>query len=166
MEIAKFKSPNYIADIVVLDQNEKIVLLVEVKAQNLQDQMEQQTSLIPIKLYLQEGNENKPFVMLVDLENIMIFESEQNDFSEPIICLKTDNVLNNYDENFSELKKNNRISGFYLETLVESWLRDLAYHWQSLKPPESDKLKNIGFLQRIEGGTTNSQVNLHGHTLR
>ncbi len=56
--------------------------------------------------------------------------------------------------------------GLYLETLVEAWLRDLAYHWKSETPPESEKLAEIGLLQRLEGGTTHSLVNINGDTLR
>jgi hypothetical protein len=42
----------------------------------------------------------------------------------------------------------------YLLTLVEAWLRDLAYHWKSEDPPGSEELGRAGLLEKLEGGTT------------
>ena len=44
-----------------------------------------------------------------------------------------------------------------LETLVEAWLRDLAYHWNSPEPPGETALAEVGLLERLEGGTTVSE---------
>jgi hypothetical protein len=70
-------------------------------------------------------------------------------------------VLRHYDAEFS----NKRIFELYLTTLVEAWLRDLAYHWKSEKPPASEQLAAIGLLQQLEGGTTQPEVALGGGTL-
>ncbi|WP_066375172.1 MULTISPECIES: type I restriction enzyme HsdR N-terminal domain-containing protein [unclassified Anabaena] len=171
MEAAKF--PTKIADIVVLDKEEKLVLFVEVKSHTITNITQQKQVISQIKFYLQHIHHtnrfvlaDNPFIMLATTENITIFIWDGNDFSDPIVSLNTENILCNYDEEFSELRNNNRISGFYLETLVEAWLRDLAYHWKSEQPPEFARLQEIGFSQKIEGGITYSQVNLNGDTLR
>ncbi|AUT03624.1 hypothetical protein CLI64_26250 [Nostoc sp. CENA543] len=173
MEATAFPTGNYIADIVVLDKHERIVLLVEVKAKKLAANADKQQAFFLIKHYLNNVDKckqlsfgNKPFIMLVDLVSIIIFQDTSESYSEPLLSMQTSDILNSYDDTFSELSSKNHISGFYLETLVEAWLRDLAYHWKSPEPPASDRLKNIGLLQLIEGGTTLSQVNLDEDTVR
>jgi hypothetical protein len=47
-----------------------------------------------------------------------------------------------------------RVFESYLLTLVEAWLRDLAYHWKSENPPGSEELGRAGLLEKLEGGTT------------
>lgn len=39
-------------------------------------------------------------------------------------------------------------------TLVEAWLRDLAYNWKSEKPPGADERLPTGLLGGLEGGMT------------
>lgn len=168
MEAAKFQIPNYVADIVVLDKDEQIVLLVEVKATKLEGIDAKEKAISPLKSYLQKAKNtrfdlaNDTFAMLADLGNIDIFKWHGKKFSDSLISLKTSNILSHYDPEFS----NKRILNLYLETLVEAWLRDLAYHWKSETPPASEKLAEIGLLQKLAGGTTQSQVNLNGNTLR
>ncbi|MBD2501068.1 hypothetical protein [Anabaena azotica] len=173
METGSIQPVDYVPDIVVLSKDEKIVLLVEVKSKKSQDWQNIEKSILPIKHYLQNRRNNspynlanEPFILFVDLDKMIIWKWNIDKFSEPLIYLKTDDVLSNYDQEFSKLSNNNRISAFYLETLVEAWLRDLAHHWKSEKPPEWHKLQAICLLQLIEEGTTHSQVNLNDNALR
>ena len=69
---------------------------------------------------------------------------------EPIVQLDTRQVLQHYDTDFPR----RRVFEFYLLTLVEAWLRDLAYHWKSENPPGSEELGRTGLLEKLEGGTT------------
>ena len=64
--------------------------------------------------------------------------------------LDTRQVLQHYDLEFP----GKRVFESYLLTLVEAWLRDLAYHWKSENPPGSEELGRAGLLERLEGGTT------------
>ena len=50
--------------------------------------------------------------------------------------------------------KKARVFEDYLLTLVEAWIRDLAYHWKSEAPPGSQELEQAGVLQTLAGGTT------------
>jgi len=160
MEAAKSQLPNYLADILVLDQEGQVALLVEVKASKLQDRAKQ-IAILNLSSYLHNATREIRFAMLADLVKIEVFKCNGDNISEPIISLKTAEILSYYDAEFSD----KRILASYLETLVEAWLRDLAYHWKLATPPGSKELAEIGLLQRLEKGTTHAQVNLFGDTL-
>jgi hypothetical protein len=132
-------------DIFVTDRDGNIVLLVEVKA----NKVSLASSISQIKSYLMEIK-NVCFVMLANLEEIHVFKVNDNNSFENKICLMTADILSYYDEEF--IKK--RIFQFYLVTLLEAWLRDLAYHWKLEKPPAAKELEKIGLLDEIEGGDT------------
>jgi len=140
-----------------------MVLIVEVKATELKSREAKQKIISQLKSYLQAANTNIPFAMLVDLEDIEIFQGDDASLSaKPIASLKTMDVLRHYEAEFGT----KRIFELYLTALVEAWLRDLAYHWKSEKPPASEQLAAIGLLQQLEGGTTQLEVALNGDTVR
>jgi hypothetical protein len=149
---------NYRADIIAQNREGQPVLLVEIKANILKGK---DIAISQLKLYLQAANINIPFAMLVDLEDIQIFQWHEANLSEPIVSVKTADVLNCYDPEFS----GKRIFEPYFRTLVEAWLRDLAYHWKSGKPPASEHLAAIGLLQRLEGGTTQAEAAIGSNTI-
>jgi hypothetical protein len=91
--------------------------------------------------------------MLANLEEIQIFKVRNDNDMQLKISLKTVDILKYYDDEFADKK----IYGLYLITLLEAWLRDLAYHWKSEIPPGSEELAKIGLLEKIEGGDTYSQ---------
>ena len=72
----------------------------------------------------------------------------------PVAHLDTSSILQHYDPEYAK----KRVFKFYLVTLAEAWLRDLAYHWKSESPPGSEELQRVGLLSRMEGGTTVSIV--------
>jgi hypothetical protein len=140
-----------------------MVLIVEVKATELKSREAKQKIISQLKSYLQAANTNIPFAMLVDLEDIEIFQGDDASLSaKPIASLKTMDVLRHYEAEFGT----KRIFELYLTALVEAWLRDLAYHWKSEKPPASEQLAAIGLLQQLAGGTTQLEVALNGDTVR
>jgi Holliday junction resolvase len=165
MEAAQFeltRAELKLADIVALGSDGQMVVLVEVKATELETKKAKQSVISQVKSYLRATNANIPFIMIVDLENIEIFQVNSDNLSvEPIASLKTAEVLRHYDAEFG----NKQIFELYLTALVEAWLRDLAYHWKSEKPPASEQLAAIGLLQQLEGGTTQPEVTLGGGTL-
>jgi hypothetical protein len=152
------RATQIVADIVAFDKDGQVVLLVEVNTFDfkLKDSSAVHRGISQIVSYLKAAKQVIPFAMLVDLENIQIFQWDGTNLSEPIKFLKTASILSHYDPEFS----NKRIFSFYLSTLVEAWLRDLAYHWKSEKPPASEELAAIDLLQRLEGGTTQTEVAL------
>ncbi|MEA5553538.1 hypothetical protein VB713_21595 [Anabaena cylindrica UHCC 0172] len=140
-------------DIVLLDKNKQIALLVDVQAKKFQkgDVKEEYLSQVT-KLYLQNAKKDTRFAMFAELEEINIFKWRNGKFLEPLTLLKTADILSHYDRDFRD--KSNRIFSFYLKTLIEAWLRDLAYHWKSETPPAYKQLKEIELFSRLEGGDT------------
>src|SRR5262249_34009593 len=90
------------------------------------------------------------FVLTTDPDSIQLYRSKGESLGEPIVRLDTRQVLQHHDPEFPR----ERVFEFYLLTLVEAWLRDLAYHWKSEEPPGSEELGRAGLLEKLEGGTT------------
>jgi hypothetical protein len=149
------------ADIIARNSKGQTVLLAEVKGTALNGKEAKHRAISQLKFYLQAANTDIPFAMLADLEDIDIFHGGNANLSKPVISFKTAAVLSHYDPEFGS----KRIFEQYLGTLVEAWLRDLAYHWKSKVPPASEQLAAIGLLQQLEGGTTQAEVKLGSDTL-
>jgi hypothetical protein len=132
-------------DAALLDKENRTVALIRVKA----------TPVVPnwepiIKDSLARLPEPVDYVLAIDLSFISVFRVDNGQLEPPVAQLETPEVLKRYDPDFS----NQRIFERYLLTLVEGWLRDLAYHWKSKNPPGADELRNAGLLDRLEDGTT------------
>jgi hypothetical protein len=139
-------------DILVTDKHGKVVLILEAKAKKNPDNFIE-SAMQNLKLYLNGIESEINFAMLADLENIQIFKVIKKKDFQRIITLKTAKLLKCYDADFAREK----IFDLYFITLLEAWLRDLAYHWKSIDPPGSEELAEIGLLKLIEGGDTYSQ---------
>jgi hypothetical protein len=139
-------------DLVALDKEEQIILIAEVKGLpfNFQEIKAKKYAILRLIDYLQAAKIVIPFAMLVDVNNILIFQWDGNNLSEPIISLNTADVLSPYEPKF----RDKRIFSLYLKGLTEAWLRDLAYHWKSAIPPLAKEMTEIGLLQLLEDGTT------------
>lgn len=139
-------------DFVALDKEGQVILIAEVKGFpfNFTDKKTKHYAILQLIDYLQAAKYLIPFVMLVDVEKILIFKWDGKNLSEPILCLNTPNVLSHYEPEFS----NKKIFRLYLTGLTEAWISDFAYHWKSEIPPASKEMAEIALLQRLEGGTT------------
>ncbi|MEH2364892.1 hypothetical protein [Nostoc sp.] len=139
-------------DIVAVDKEEQIVLIAEVKGLpfNFQEIKAKKYAILRLIDYLQAAKIVIPFAMLVDVNNILIFQWDGNNLSEPILSLNTADVLSHYEPKF----RDKSIFSLYLKGLTEAWLHDLAYHWKSAIPPFTKEMTEIGLLQLLEGGTT------------
>ncbi|KZL49383.1 hypothetical protein A2T98_13035 [Nodularia spumigena CENA596] len=150
MEAIKLPIRHNEVDIIATDKHGEIILIVEAKAQKLQTKS---SAISQLKSYLNTLEANSAFAMLADLQEIGIFKvNDENEFKK-ILSLKTVDVLKYYDAEFPVKK----IFDLYFITLLEAWLRDLAYHWKSVKPPASEELATIGLLDMIKEGDTYSQ---------
>jgi hypothetical protein len=147
-------------DIIFQDRNGKPIILVAAKSRELQPK-EAERAITQLESHLQVSNQNIPFAMLVDAKNIKLFQWDGNRISTPVVILETASVLQEYEPKYGQKK----IFWSYFETLVEAWLRDLAYHWKSKTPPEIEKLAEIGLLQHLQGGTTISGTDFNGYSL-
>jgi hypothetical protein len=122
------------------------VLLAEVAA----GRPARDDSIVPILASLKASGAEVPFGMVVDLDSMRIFAAEADDPARAVASFKTAEILNAYDPEFA----GKRIFHPYLTTLVVAWLRDMAYHWKSARPPGSEQVARIGLLERLEGGMT------------
>jgi hypothetical protein len=141
------------ADVIVDDREDRPFMLVEVKA--LVDSSEVLREFVE---QLNHADSSISFGMLVDLENIYLLkrDSSQGTFVN-LVRLKTKEVLRHYAPDFAGTESryvSSSIFHDYFETLVEGWLRDLAYHWKSTHPPGAEALAATGLIQRIENGMT------------
>jgi hypothetical protein len=137
-------------DIIAEDRDENAVLVVEVKttASSREDLHAFLGRLIQMSI---------PFGMFVDLEHIILLGRDLSDPGTPLATLSTLDVLGFYDPSFvgkASTSGSKRIYAEYVMTLVEAWLRDLAYHWKSERPPGIDELSKTGLVERLEGGMT------------
>ena len=97
------------------------------------------------------------FVMVVDLQHILVAPTQEGspDWARAV-TLPTARIIRHYTD-ISEVEK---IEGFYLESLIESWLRDFSYSWKHERPPGYDELERIGLASRLRNSETHAQVKL------
>jgi hypothetical protein len=102
-----------------------------------------------------------PFAVLADHDQMVLYRKDADEPAKLVWSSPTAAVLEHYDPGFGS----SRIFADYLRALIEGWLRDLAYHWNSAMPPGQDEMAAVGLLVRLEGGTTKSEVWLAGNPL-
>lgn len=133
-------------DILVLDAEERPLMLVEVRSRVLEPDFADGLR----DFMAAEQSHNAPFGMIVDFENIRIFSFSPDRTATTLATIPTSRILSVYDPRFD----NKKIHGLYLESLTGSWLRDLAYNWKSQSPPGQELLDKLGVLSRLKGGWT------------
>lgn len=133
-------------DAAVFDRENLPVALIQVKARPLGNEW---TPLLRTELKRKPGPP-AAFLLAIDPVCIHLYRLTEKELGDPVVHLNTPKILSHYDPDFT----GKRIFEHYLLTLVEAWLRDLAYHWKSPNPPGSEELQAAGFLGRVEGGTT------------
>ncbi|MEG3938194.1 hypothetical protein QT995_08530 [Microcoleus sp. S36b_A3] len=156
-------------DIIALDKDDRVVVLIEVKIIQAQEPAAKQRiadyMISWMKAVLAKISEQRtiiPYAMFVDTEEILIFKWNGENLSKPVCTLNTAKILHSYEPEFGT----KWISERYLESLIESWLEDLAYNWKSEMPAASEQIARIGLLQRLAGGTTKSGVQLGNFVYR
>jgi hypothetical protein len=137
-------------DIVGLDRRGDQVLLAEVKSRPITDETRRQ-----LESFMAESNPKVPYGMLVDPQSIEVVELVNGTLRD-LATLPTHDVLQSYDGEFGR----GRIFEDYLTSLVEAWLRDIAYSWKLSVPPGLELLQAIGLAERLRGGTTRAGVAL------
>lgn len=142
-------------DLVAYDRAGRRVLIAEVKAVPVSD---------PDKLavYTAARVGETDYVLVVDPFQMRLYQDSAGEGRAPVALLDTVRMLSVYDPNLGKT----RVFEQYLTTLVEAWLRDLAYQWKGAVPPGSQELKDTGLLDRLKDGTTETEVSLGGHSVR
>jgi hypothetical protein len=87
--------------------------------------------------------------MLVDLDRIRFYEWDSHELAGPIFETESAPVFRFYSDSYDDFL-NREMRERYLTTLVEVWLRDLAYHWKSETPPGSESLTTTGLFPLLD----------------
>jgi hypothetical protein len=136
-------------DVVVVDADDRVVMLVEVKTAPSNRAHDALASMLAREAHAR-------YAMHVDMSEIEVYRWDGRRLDGPVVRLPTAEVLCAYDPEFSS----KRIYGFYLETLVQGWLRDVAYHWNSETPPGYEELERAGVAQLLAGGSAHTLVSV------
>ncbi|SRR6266404_2256671 len=135
------------ADILVTASQGQPLLAVEVKRHKFDQSARQQ-----VERYLQAIAPE--FVMLIDPQEIIVAPARngQPDWDHAV-KLSTSSILRHYAD-VSDLEN---VEDFYLESLIEAWLRDFSFSWKSKSPPGYDELDQIGLSSRLRNSETHTQ---------
>jgi hypothetical protein len=142
-------------DIILQDRDDQPIGVVEVESRieswpdaqkQLQDYLNRLVHLYP----------TIAFGILVDAGDIWVFHRDAGEGTLVAVAhLDTKEILRHYAPEFAG--KDHRYVDFrfyrdLMETLVTSWLRDLANRWKSEHPPGLEELVPTGLIERLEGG--------------
>jgi hypothetical protein len=126
--------------IVALDKDDQPVLMIDVRSSDF-------FALTDINILKMENYQHIPYLMFVNSNVIRIFKTPS---FEEILRLNTKETLTFYA---TEINKK-RVSTSFIMTLIQAWLRDLAYHWKSEIPPHQEEIQKIGLLDYLIDGIT------------
>jgi Type I restriction enzyme R protein N terminus (HSDR_N) len=132
------------ADILVTASQGHPVLVVEVKRQSID-----RATYDQLRSYAQTIGAD--FLMAVDPQEIIITRVSGSSLDpQSTIKLATPDVLGRY----TDLTDFRSVEGFYLESLVEGWLRDFSFSWKSSEPPGFSELSHIGLASLLKDSET------------
>jgi hypothetical protein len=149
------------ADIIAEDRDGRPVLLVEVKGDPRSD--EAVSWFLDI---LAGAPESIVFGMIVDPDTIRVFRRNE---STPVAKLDAIGVLRHYSPDYDgewTPYGHKRLFEIHIRTLVEAWLRDLAFRWKGGEAPGLDEMERVGLRALIEDGSTDIEVAIGGNSLR
>jgi hypothetical protein len=125
------------------------ILIAKVRTRLIYDEAEVLEQLISyLQAFKEKYNKDIPFVMFVTREKIDIYLWSNEHLSAPLLTLETNVVLKEYDPEFEQTDK--RVSEYYAETLIESWLKDLIDEWKTENPPYKAELEEKGILEKLK----------------
>lgn len=138
------------ADILVTGPDESPLLLVETKRRRIDQPMLHQIGEYAASI-------RPAFVMAVDPQEILVAPVHDGRADwEQAAKLSTSAILGNYAEAVSL----DRVEGFYLESLVEAWLRDFTQGWKSARAPGYEELERIGLAARLRDSEIHAETRL------
>jgi hypothetical protein len=113
--------------------------------------------LVNLLIRLREFNGyDIPFGMVVDLEDILVFDTKATEPLVPICRFKTAEILVAYDPDFAR----KRIFDDYLLGLVETWLGKFGWRTTLDPPPGMKEFAEAGLAELLAGSSFYSQVPL------
>jgi hypothetical protein len=136
-------------DLTMQGANGDTVLVAKVRTRLFYDEAEVLEQLSGyLQSFKEKYNKDIPFAMFINREKIDIYAWIDGHLSAPLLTLKTNVVLKEYDPEFEQTDK--RVSEYYAETLIEAWLKDLMDEWKTENPPYKAALEGKGILKRLK----------------
>ena len=130
---------DFYPSIVAKDKDDKSILIIDVRFSAMYSSPD-------LKILKMEEYQHIPFLMFVNSHVMRIFKSPT--FTE-VARLDTKKILGHYNPKSIE----GIIYQSTLITLIQSWLRYLAYHWKSETPPYIEEMKEIGLFTLLCDGS-------------
>jgi hypothetical protein len=131
------------SDVTAWDKNEHKLLVSQVRARDLKEDLQFKIEQV-LRLEYKNYNFIIPFGMTVTRQAINFYSWDSKTL-KLLFTFSTEEVLSVYEPEFGV----KRIFEYYLETLIEGWLRDLAYGWKTNNPPKLAELEAIGFVDKL-----------------
>jgi hypothetical protein len=157
----RVKQAQRMVDVLVIDSDDRPVLLGEVKDQ-VGPPLEAYSKIMD---FLDATDLLVPFVLIVDPKRISIYRGDEAEQTKPVFSAKTVSVLGCYSDYYRERK--GRVGKELVLTLVKAWLGDLSYQRKSKSspPPGTEALGEIGLLPFLKNSTLDSEVCLGGYRI-
>lgn len=135
------------ADILVTAPQGQPLLVVEIKRHAFDQSARQQLAKYSQAL-------GADFVMGIDPQEILIAKTHNGlpDWMHAI-SLSTGSIVRHY----AEVPDLGGVEEFYLESLIEAWLRDFSFSWKSKEPPGYTEMAQIGLASRLRNSETHTQ---------
>jgi hypothetical protein len=127
-------------DILVQRPTGEIVMIVDFRLSNLIKYTDSLEKLAPI-----QAKQLVPYAMVVDFENIFVFDLRQSNWQEPILKLSTLEML---PEQATLIKEKN-IFGWSLIKYISFWLDYLAHPNYGKTVPGVRELESVGLMAHI-----------------
>ena len=140
-----------VADLIAEDAEGHLVLIGEIKTNQLNPGL-----LAKFIVYLSENAPHARFIMIADADLIRFWSRDDLDPTRPLLALNTGEILSHYDLR----GRRTGFEGFYMATLIDSWLDDLNTRWKHENPPGSSEMERIGLAPLLAGGITRKEVAL------
>ncbi|MEA5514957.1 hypothetical protein [Nodularia sp. UHCC 0506] len=144
MDVEKLSSPTTeVSDITAWDKKGQKLLVSKIRSRDIEEDIKGKVEEI-LNFEKEHNHLIVPYGMTATPEYINIFEWDGENIAT-VYTFPTHEVMAEYDSEFAT----KRIFEYYLETLVESWLRDLADNWKTDNPPKLQELTQIGFVDNL-----------------
>lgn len=141
-------------DVVGYDEQDQPVVLVEVKRAG--SIVSHERLVADLADYLSRARPRIRFFLVADPDQVELYTRAEQGNWRIFHTFQADELFRPYDEAYGR----DPVYEHYLATLVENWLRDIAYNWHSSNPAGQDVFQRAGLLESIRNGTTSVDTTL------
>ena len=144
-----------IADLAAFAEGQ-VFLVVEVKAMHGAASIAADW-LIKLLVHMRDFNgDNHPFAMVVDLDEILVFDTRKADPTLPVCRFKTEKILGVLDPEFAS----KQIFDDNLLGLIETWLQAFGWRLTLADPPGMKEFTSVGLAGLLPASSVYRSVHL------